>query len=90
MGLLRRDDSTLWLLVHTMTITEVDYQVRAQFVHAVLGGFLGTRLLARRVRMTVRPKAQKTKACSLNAPSLRVLMKRNSASIKHHVRTMQV
>lgn len=70
-----------------MTVTEVDYQVRAQFVHAVLGGGrLGeTRLLARRVRMCVRPAAR-----GKGSLGLRMAMKRNANNVMHHVRTMQV
>jgi hypothetical protein len=83
----------LYLLVHTITITESDYVVQAQFLHAFTGGLAGdARLIARRMRYRprVRGSAHKRHLQRLRSPDLRAIMKRKSARIKHHLRTIHL
>ncbi|KAK9876145.1 hypothetical protein WA026_011262, partial [Henosepilachna vigintioctopunctata] len=93
----QRSDDQVWVLVHTMTITDVDYQVQAQFIHTLSGNIYNLeriRLLARRVRMSIYPGAvrsnlKKRISLQLNAPKWKKVIKKNTATIKHHLRTYQ-
>lgn len=85
----------MFVLIHTMTITDSDYVIEAQSFHAAIGGARGVhdfQLLGRRVclRMhrNLRGSRYKQALQRLNAPNLRTLMKRNSANIKHNLRTV--
>ncbi|CAH0551602.1 unnamed protein product [Brassicogethes aeneus] len=88
--------SKIFLLIHTMTITECDYVVQAQFYHAFnenLARIDDARLVARRLSMRVHPNLRRNRSKNtlhlLNA-DLKSLMKRNSSKIKHHLRTVHI
>lgn len=89
------------LLIHTMTITECEFVIEAQFFHALRRGAAGdgiigdTRLVGRRLSLRLHPifrrDARKANLlCRLNVPGVKKLMKRNSAHIRHHVRAIHM
>ncbi|KAJ8932112.1 hypothetical protein NQ314_014893 [Rhamnusium bicolor] len=92
-----QDMSKMFLLIHTMTITESDYVVQAQFFHTFpedITQINNARLVGRRLRLRIHPSLRvnrnKANLQRLNVPNLKTLMKRNSPNIKHHLRTMHI
>ncbi|KAJ8955699.1 hypothetical protein NQ318_008571 [Aromia moschata] len=92
-----QDMDKLFLLIHTITITESDYIVQAQFFHTVPEDFShisNARFVGRRMRLRIHPSLRgnrgKAHLYRLNAPNLKTLMKRNSSNIKHHLRAVQI
>ncbi|KAG5894831.1 hypothetical protein JTB14_033674 [Gonioctena quinquepunctata] len=89
-----QESNNFFLLIHTMTITESDYVVEAQFFHAFSRDFANARLVAKRLRLRIHPRLRgnrnKARLQRLNAPNLRSLMKRNSSNVKHHLRALHV
>lgn len=87
----------LFLLIHTMTITECDYVVQAQFFHTFFDDIAhvnNARLVGRRISLRIQPSLRngrnKAKLHQLQAPSLKTLMKKNPHRIRHHIRTVQM
>ncbi|KAI4468705.1 transcription factor cp2 [Holotrichia oblita] len=87
----------MFLLIHTMTITECDFVLQAQFFHAL--GYNLTRLenatlIGRRLSLRFHPNLQRNRHKGglhrLNAPNLKTLMKRNSGHIRHHLKTIHM
>ncbi|KAJ8968553.1 hypothetical protein NQ317_001751 [Molorchus minor] len=92
-----RETSNIFLLIHTITVTESDYVVQAQFFHTIPENatqLSNARLVGGRMRLRIHPSLRgnrsKVNFQRLNAPSLKTLMKRNSSNIKHHLRAMQI
>lgn len=91
----QHNQNSLFLLIHTMTITESDCIVQAQFFHTFVDHNINNaRLVARRMRLKFHPGLRNNRGKiflqRLNAPNLRNLMKRNSANIKHHLRAVRM
>lgn len=91
------NNNKLYLLIHTMTVTECDYILRAEFFHTFtnnLNDLNNARLIARRLSLRIHPNLRanrnKLRLQRLIAPNLKTLMKRNSASVKHHLRTIHM
>lgn len=92
-----KENSSLYLLIHTMTITEYDYVLQAQYFHTFSDSiehienatFIGRRL-SYRLHPGSRVSRSKINLQRLNAPSLRTMMKRNSNRIKHHLRAINM
>ncbi|KAJ3649128.1 hypothetical protein Zmor_020888 [Zophobas morio] len=82
----------LYLLVHTITITECDYVVQAQFFHTFTDFMGDVRLIGRRMRYRprVRGSSHKMNLQRLRSPDLRAIMKRKTAKIRHHLRTIHL
>lgn len=85
----------LFLLIHTMTITESDCIVQAQFFHTFVDHNINnTRLVARRMRLKFHPELRHNRGKAylqgLNTPNLRNIMKRNSSNIRHHIRAVRM
>lgn len=90
-------NNKLFLLIHTMTITECEYVVQAQFFHTFVDDIAhvnNARLIARRIRLRIQPSVRtrrgKAKLLQLPTPSLKTLMKKNPHRIRHHVRAVQM
>lgn len=91
----QNQNNNLFLLIHTMTITESDCIVQAQFFHTVVDHNINNaRLVARRMRLKFHPGLRNARGKAylqrLNAPNLRNMMKRNSSNIKHHIRAVHM
>lgn len=86
--------SNLYLLVHTMTITQCEYEVEAQYYHAFqdVTRIDDAKFVGRRFKLKIHPSLlanrRKSNLQRLFAPDLRTLMRRNSSKIKHHIRTI--
>lgn len=96
-SMMMNENNGLYLLIHTMTITECDYVLQAQYFHTFSNGMLqneGTRFVGRRFRFRLNPylRTNRNKPTSqrLCAPSLKTLMKRNSNRIRHHLRAVHM
>lgn len=85
----------IFLLVHTMTITQCEYEVEAQYYHA----FENTRIdlaryVGRRLKLKIHPSLitnnNKANLYRLISPNLKTLMKQNSTKIKHRIRTIPI
>lgn len=90
-----QQQNNLYLLIHTMTITESDCIVQAQFFHTFVDCNIdNATLVARRMRLKFHPglgtSRGKLNFQRLNPPNLRRIMKRNSANIKHHLRAVRM
>lgn len=91
----QQHQNNLFLLIHTMTITESDCIVQAQFFHTFVNQNINNAILvARRMRLKFHPGLRNNRGKvylqRLNAPNLRNLMKRNSSNIKHHIRAVRM
>lgn len=92
-----KENSSLYLLIHTMTITECDYVLQAQYFHtfsnnieqADTARFIGRRF-SFRLHPSLRANGNKANLQRLCAPSLKAMMKRNSNRIKHHLRAINM
>lgn len=87
----------MYLLIHTMTITESDCVIQAQFFHAVCNDAVQVndfKLVGRRLSLRIHPNLRvnrnKLNLQRLNAPNLKTLMKRNALHIKHQVRAIHM
>lgn len=85
----------LFLLIHTMTITECDYIVQAQFFHTFLDDIAhvrNVRLIGRRISLRLQPglRSRRGKLLQLPTPSLKTLMKKNPHRIRHHIKAVQM
>lgn len=90
-----KQQNNLFLLIHTMTVTETDCIVQAQFFHTFVDHNINNaRLVAKRMRLKFHPGLRnsrgKTNLQRLNGPNLRRLMKGNSSNIKHHIRAVRM
>lgn len=88
------NENDCFLLVHTMTITEIDYVVQAQFFHAFSRDLSNARLVGKRMRLKIhsalRGGRNKTGIQRQCLPNLKVLMKRNPSNIRHHLRAVHM
>lgn len=93
-----RENSGLYLLIHTMTITECDYVLQAQYFHTFSDNSVeqtdNTRFIGRRFSFRLHPSLRvnrnKANLQRLCAPSLKAMMKRNSSRIRHHLRAVHM
>lgn len=90
-------ENRLYLLIHTMTIADCDFVIQAQFFHTFLDDLSrvgDARLIGRRFSLRIHPSLRRNRhklaVQRLQMPNLRTLMKRNSAVIKHNVRTVHM
>lgn len=87
----------MYLLIHTMTIADNDFVLQAHFFHAFSDNLTRAgngRLIGRRFSLRIHPSLRRNRnklsLQRLQAPNLRTLMKRNSAVIKHNLRTVHM
>lgn len=88
------ENNSYFLLIHTMTITQSDFIVQAQFVHAFSEDLVRGRLIGKRMSLRVHPSLRnsrnKTLLQRLYSPNLRSLMKRRAHDVRHHLRAVHV
>lgn len=88
--------NNIFLLVHTMTITQCEYEVEAQYYHAFENTRIDTaRYVGRRLKLKIHPSLiinnnKGNLYRLLFTSNLRTLMKQNSAKIKHRIRTIPI
>lgn len=93
--IMTKESDRIYLLIHTMTITECNYVIQAQYFHTLDGAerYNNARLVGRRfswrVHPTFRANRQKANLQMLYASNaLKTAFKRKSYRIRHHVRTV--
>ncbi|CAG9829473.1 unnamed protein product [Diabrotica balteata] len=88
------ENNSFFLLIHTMTITQTDCVVQAQFFHTFSGNLEQARLVGKRMSLRVHPHLRnsrhKNSLQRLNSPNLRTLLKKNAINVKHHLRTVHI
>lgn len=85
----------MYLLVHTMTVTQTDCVMVAQFFHMLNAdrSNANLQLVAKRVRIKVNPRVLGNRSKishQLQQNSLRTITKRKHSHVKHHVRTFKM
>lgn len=86
----------MFLLIHTMSITEHDYVIEAQYVHSFdnFNRMENARLLGSRLRIRLQAHLTANRA-KLNAqrlflPNIKSMITKKKRNIRHHLRTVKM
>lgn len=88
--MMTRGNDRIYLLIHTMTITECGFVIQAQYFHAIPNGidsFDNARFVGRRFTLRLHPNSRTNRN---KIGPLKTLMKKRPQNIRHHLRAVHM